>query len=113
MTTTLTAITYRNNPRTIGADATGTPEDAQQPPTRAEIEAQLNALGHLAPWTPALDLALVDALRSGSGLPGAAREVGTTPDAALNRWHQLMLDTSLSTQAMTHEALRRRATVPA
>ncbi|WP_273281032.1 hypothetical protein [Pseudooceanicola atlanticus] len=45
MTTTLTAITYRNNPRTIDGGVTGTPEESPQPPTRAEIEAQLNALG--------------------------------------------------------------------
>ena len=113
MTVALTALQHQRHPRRRDELNFEAPDETPQPPTRAEIEAQLNALGHLAPWTPALDLALVDALRSGSGLPGAAREVGTTPDAALNRWHQLMLDTSLSTQAMTHEALRRRATVPA
>jgi|GEM_PF-4487117 len=113
MTLGLTMLQHQKQTRRRDELNFDAPDETPKPPTRAEIEAQLNALGHVAPWTPALDLALVNALRSGSGLPGAAHEVGTTPEQARSRWHDLMLDTSLTTQAITHEALRRRAMVPA
>ena len=52
-------------------------DETPKPPTRAEIEAQLNALGHVAPWTPALDLALVNAAGRNGRLTGSSAKCHT------------------------------------
>lgn len=78
-------------------------------PGLRDIQAHLNALGHVTPWTPRRDLALVEALRSGRGLDAAANAAGVSRITARNRWRHLLLDNSLDTQAITHSELRQRA----
>lgn len=50
--------------------------NAPRPAWWREIEAVLNALGHKAPWTPELDLALVQGLTSGTPIEVLADELG-------------------------------------
>ncbi|MBL3569899.1 hypothetical protein JMJ94_10370 [Rhodovulum visakhapatnamense] len=81
------------------------------PPCSArEVEAHLNAVGYLAPWTPQADLALVLALVRGDGLSAAATAAGVDRDAAKQRWHVLCPPpVTLDRQQALLTALRRRA----
>lgn len=59
-------------------------------------------------WTPARDLALVEALVNGEGLAGAAEALGIGKDDAKARWKALMPEVTLEAQAAMLAVLRER-----
>ena len=70
---------------------------------------ELNALGHVAPWTPALDLRLAEGLGAGRKLADLAPVLGVTPEQARGRWKALMPDLGIEAQQRTLDELRARA----
>lgn len=86
-----------------GAGLDGTPMWQRQ------LRAHLNALGHVAPWTPALDLRLVEGMLRGDGATVVAEALGVDRRAAVARMRALLPEPGIEAQARLAVELRRRA----
>lgn len=76
-----------------------------------ELRARLNDLGHVAPWTPALDLRLAEGLGAGRKLADLAPVLGVTPKQAGARWRRLLPEPGIEAQQRLLAELRARAAV--
>lgn len=87
------------------------PEPDGTPGWQRELCARLNALGHVAPWTPALDLRLAEGLGAGRKIADLAQGLGVTPEQARARWGRLLPEPGIEAQARLLDELRARAAV--
>lgn len=80
------------------------------PPASARrVQAHLNALGHVAPWSAGLDLDLVERLARGESLTNVAERIGVSRPEAIARWKALLPEVTIDGQRLLLEELRRRA----
>lgn len=80
------------------------------PPASARrVQAHLNALGHVAPWSVARDLDLVQQLARGDCLSDVAERIGVSRDEARARWKALLPEVTIDGKRLLLEELRRRA----
>lgn len=63
------------------------------------LRMHLRAVGYAAPWTPALDLQLVEGLARGDGLGATAAGMQMPLDACRARWQALLPEVTLDGQA--------------
>lgn len=82
---------------------------AEQPATVRQVQAHLNALGHIAPWTAAKDLKLAAGIARGDGLGATAEALGVEKGEALARWKALCPVVTIDSQRLLLEELRKRA----
>lgn len=86
------------------------PEASDLPAWHRAIDAGLNALGYVSPWSAALDLELVERLSRGEKLPVIALDFGIDLGAAKARWIALTPNgVSLKFQEQLLTVLRARA----
>lgn len=94
-------------PASLPVIGTVPPFDPGKPAWWRQIEAHLNALGHVSPWTPALDLALVEGLAQGTPKNLLADQLGVEVSAIKQRFIALTPDgVTINAQAQLLEVLR-------
>lgn len=70
------------------------------------VRMHLRALGHVAPWTPALDLKLVEGLAAGDGLGTTAEALGIDRGECKLRWNELLPEVTIDGQTQLLATLR-------
>jgi hypothetical protein len=86
------------------------PFDPGVPVWRREIEARLNRLGNASPFTPQVDLALLEGLAKGHKLGWISTDLGIDFDALKTRFRQLVPEPGIVAQDRVGAVLRARAT---
>jgi hypothetical protein len=86
------------------------PFDPGVPVWRREIEDRLNRLGNAAPFTPQVDLALLEGLAKGHKLGWISTDLGIDFDALKTRFRQLVPEPGIVAQDRVGAVLRARAT---
>jgi hypothetical protein len=86
------------------------PSDPGVPVWRREIEGRLNRLGNAAPFTPQVDLALLEGLAKGHKLGWIASDLGIDFEALKARFAGLVPETGIVAQERVLTVLRARAT---
>jgi hypothetical protein len=86
------------------------PFDPGVPVWRREIEDRLNRLGNAAPFTPKVDLALLEGLAKGHKLGWISTDLGIDFDALKTRFRQLVPEPGIVAQDRVGAVLRARAT---
>ena len=87
------------------------PFDPGVPVWRREIEDRLNRLGNAAPFTPQVDLALLEGLAKGHKLGWISTDLGIDFDSLKTRFRQLVPEPGIVAQERLGAELRRRAGV--
>ncbi len=87
------------------------PFDPGVPVWRREIEDRLNRLGNAAPFTPQVDLALLEGLAKGHKLGWISTDLGIDFDALKVRFRQLVPEPGIVAQDRVGAVLRARAGV--
>ena len=85
------------------------PFDPGVPVWRREIEDRLNRLGNAAPFTPQVDLALLEGLAKGHKLGWISTDLGIDFDALKVRFRQLVPEPGIVAQERLGAVLRARA----
>jgi len=85
------------------------PFDPGVPVWRREIEDRLNRLGNAAPFTPQVDLALLEGLAKGHKLGWISTDLGIDFDALKTRFRQLVPEPGIVAQDRVLTVLRARA----
>ena len=86
------------------------PFDPGVPVWRREIEARLDRLGNAAPFTPQVDLALLEGLAKGHKLGWISTDLGIDFEALKARFRQLVPEPGIVAQDRVLTVLRARAT---
>jgi hypothetical protein len=86
------------------------PFDPGVPVWRREIEDRLTRLGNAAPFTPQVDLALLEGLAKGHKLGWISTDLGIDFDALKTRFRQLVPEPGIVAQDRVLTVLRARAT---
>ncbi len=86
------------------------PFDPGVPGWRREIEGRLNRLGNAAPFTPQVDLALLDGLAKGHKLGWISSDLGIDFEALKARFVRLVPEPGIVAQERVLTVLRARAT---
>ena len=86
------------------------PFDPGVPVWRREIEDRLNRLGNAAPFTPQVDLALLEGLAKGHKLGWISTDLGIDFEALKTRFRQLVPEPGIVAQDRVGAVLRARAT---
>lgn len=84
---------------------------ASAPLREKALHSMLNAVGYPEPFTPVLDLRLVELITKGFTASGAAAEVGLSTDMAKRRWNALLPEKGIDQQTLLLKALKARAEV--
>ncbi len=80
--------------------------------TERRINQRIEALGYPEPWTPDLDLKMVEQMVRGTGLGGTAALLKLDREVVLARWKQLLPEVTIETQKQLAAVLRWRVAQP-
>lgn len=78
-------------------------------PREQRVEMILQAVGYPEPWTPAMDLRMVEGLARGDGTNGVAEALDIAKAIVVARYRALLPDSDVSNQAALLKVLRLRA----